>query len=99
MISTYKNLMDEYSANDIILPSYDPISLGSSFTVDFTLHAIIKYLRGVKVFVTKRNVDDIRPMLQAKHFKNMVGRLSNTASAYTEYRWKYVYLHQVVIKC
>jgi len=63
MLSTFKNLIEEYNPNDVILPPFDPALIGNGFAVDFTLHAIIKYLRGMKVFVTKKNIEDIRPMI------------------------------------
>lgn len=86
MIGNYKNLIEEYSANDIILNKFDPLVIGNSFTSDFSLHALVKYMRGMKVFITKRNIEDIRPMMQAKHFSTMLGRMNNTATNYTEYR-------------
>lgn len=63
MVSNFKNLVEEYSPNDVIFDPFDPLAIGNSFTVDFTLHAMIKYLRGMKVFITKRNIEDIRPMM------------------------------------
>ncbi|EAR95992.1 hypothetical protein TTHERM_00125580 (macronuclear) [Tetrahymena thermophila SB210] len=86
MVSNYKNLVDEYTSNDIILNKFDPLIIGNSFTVDFSLQALVKYLRGMRVFVTKKNIEDIRPMMQAKHFSTMIGRVNNTATNYTEYR-------------
>lgn len=88
MASNHRNLVDEYSANDILLSSYDPMTLGNTFATDFALHAFVKYLRGIKIFITgKKNIQDIRPMLQAKHFSNMLDRMTNTAASYNEYTW------------
>ncbi|EGR28338.1 hypothetical protein IMG5_177980 [Ichthyophthirius multifiliis] len=84
MISNYPNLTDSYTPNDIILSKYDPIQIGNIFGNDLEITTLIKYLRGLKVFVTVKNVEDVRPVIQAKSFKQTYNRILNNQRNYNE---------------
>jgi hypothetical protein len=47
MIGNFANKMAEYQGNDIIMPKYDPTSLGVNFESDMALTGLVKYLRGL----------------------------------------------------
>jgi len=74
VISTFKNLIEKYQANDLIVKSYDPVSQGFSFDLDHTIHALNKFLRGVKLWGDKGRTEDVRTILNAKSLDFMEER-------------------------
>ncbi|KRX02718.1 HAD-like domain [Pseudocohnilembus persalinus] len=85
VFSNFPNQSEEYRINDVIMPQYDPTKLGSNFEIDFALPGVMKYLRGLKFFIFKKGMIDVRPMLATKSYQFLLDRVTNTGLNYNTY--------------
>eukprot|EP01017_Pseudomicrothorax_dubius_P051081 TRINITY_DN9767_c0_g1_i6.p1 TRINITY_DN9767_c0_g1~~TRINITY_DN9767_c0_g1_i6.p1 ORF type:complete len:231 (+),score=43.23 TRINITY_DN9767_c0_g1_i6:133-825(+) len=86
VFSNFANSVETYRTNDVVLRQYDPNIIGTKFENDFSLHAVVKFLRGVRLFVEKRGMEDVRPILTSKSFNFLLDRITNTSLQYNEVR-------------
>lgn len=59
--------------------------LGTNFEIDLALLGLMKYMRGLKYFVTKKGVTDIRPMLATKSYQYLLDRITNNNLSYSTF--------------
>jgi len=84
VVSTEKNMMDLYTANDLLVKPYDPSVQGFKIETDFTFYGLTKFLRGIRFMTEKKKIEDVRAILGSKSLDHMLDRIENTTMNYTK---------------
>ena len=77
MISNYRNMIDDFQTNDIVLPYYDPKAGHTDFLDDKHfqwLHNYVNFLEGFEL----KEVSDVRSAMSTMSYDNYLKRTNKT---------------------
>jgi hypothetical protein len=52
---------------------------------DFTIQATVKFLNGIRIFVQREKVEDLRPILNTKSLAMLQERITRSKTGYNDY--------------